>query len=178
MDPSVQVREPGLEVCLVVRPSHPIHARSGFAPEREERHSQRLGVDVVEERGEPFLPLVPRGMSTGSSPVAGSRAPAPGSRDPGSEPGACVAGSRSPRPPPFAPPAPPPVPRPCSLASSLLRRGLTSRVRASPATAPHLPGAGRATYPSSGQTRDLPGSGVFPSCVMGSSTTAERRRLA
>ena len=29
-----------------------------------------------------------------------------------------------------------------------------------------------------GQTRDLPGSGVLPSSVMGSSTTAERQRLA
>ena len=29
-----------------------------------------------------------------------------------------------------------------------------------------------------GQTRDLPGSDAFPLCVMGSSTTTERRRLA
>ena len=82
MDPSEQVREPRLEVCLVVRACHPIHARSGLTPERVECHSQRILVDVVKERGEPFLLLLPRGVPTGflllprglptrSSPVAG-----------------------------------------------------------------------------------------------------------
>ncbi len=63
MDPVVQVREPWIEVCLVVRPRHPIDARSGFTPERVERHSQRFEVDVVKERGEPFPLLLPRGLS-------------------------------------------------------------------------------------------------------------------
>jgi hypothetical protein len=51
--------------------------------------------------------------------------------------------SRFPRSSPFAPAAPPPVTRLCSPPSSLLWLGLTSRARASSATAPHLPDADR-----------------------------------
>src|SRR6202022_897930 len=67
------------------------------------------------------------------------RGPAPGSREPGSAPGACFADPRSPWSPALAPPAPPPVARLCSSASSLLCRSQTSLGRASAATAPHLP---------------------------------------
>ena len=67
--------------------------------------------------------------------------PVPGTRFPGSVPGACVAGPCSPWSPPFAPPPPLPVSRLCSPASSLLWRGLTSHARASSATAPRLPDA-------------------------------------
>ena len=59
MDPSVQVREPWLEVCLVVRPRHAIHAGGGVALERVECQPQRVSVDVVEQRGEPFLLPLP-----------------------------------------------------------------------------------------------------------------------
>ena len=90
---------------------------------------------MVEERGEPSPSSFALRLAV--------RVPAPGTRFPGPVPGACFAGPRSPRPPPFAPPAPPPVARPCSPASSLLWRGLTSRVRASSATAPRLPDADR-----------------------------------
>jgi hypothetical protein len=68
--------------------------------------------------------------------------------------------------PPFAPPTPQPVARHRSSASSLLRLGPTSRVRASPATAPRLPDAGRQGQRRSGQTRDLPGSDTIPLPVM------------
>ena len=51
------------------------------------------------------------------------------------------------RPPPFAPPTPRPVAQSCSPASQLLRRGLTSHVRASSATAPRLPDAGQDGLP-------------------------------
>src|SRR5215469_2214795 len=44
-------------------------------------------------------------------------------------------------PPPFAPPPPLPVARHCSAASLLLWRSLTSHVRASSASVPHLPEA-------------------------------------
>jgi hypothetical protein len=71
------------------------------------------------------------------------RAPASVTRFPGSVSGACGAGSRSPRPPPFAPSPPLPVPRFCSATSSLLWRGLTSHARASSASAPRLPDAGQ-----------------------------------
>src|SRR5208282_5828801 len=115
-------------------------------------------------------------------------APAPGTRLPGPEPGACFAGPHSPWSLPFAPPTPPRLGPHCSPASpgechrhssgSLLFQGLTSRVRASSATAPRLPDAGRTTRGPPGQTRDLSGSDLFLLCVMGSWTTTERRRLA
>src|SRR3954454_2949907 len=84
-----------------------------------------------------------------------ARDPAPVTRLPGSVPGTCFAGSRSSQSPPFAPPAPPPVARLCSLASLLLWRSQTSRVRASSASAPRLPDADQ-PYSFAGQTRDLP----------------------
>jgi hypothetical protein len=67
----------------------------------------------------------PTSDSDGKALRPSVRAPASVTRFPGSVSGACGAGSRSPRPPPFAPPAPPPVARPCSLASSLLWRSQT-----------------------------------------------------
>src|SRR5258705_2002152 len=68
---------------------------------------------------------------------------------------ACFAGSHSPWPPPLAPPAPQ-WPKPlCSSASQLLWRSLTSRDRASSATAPRLPDADRRLLPN-GRSRDLP----------------------
>ncbi len=48
MDPSVQIREPGLELRLVVLPRHAVHAGGGFALERVERRSERIDIDVVE----------------------------------------------------------------------------------------------------------------------------------
>src|SRR5580658_8426693 len=68
-------------------------------------------------------------------------APAPVTSLPGTEPGTCYADPHSPWSPPFAPPTPQQIALPCSPASQLLRRGLTSHVRASPATAPRLPDA-------------------------------------
>jgi len=67
--------------------------------------------------------------------------PAPGTRFPGSEPGACFAVPHSPRSPPFAPPAPLPVAQLCSSVSQLLWQSLTSHVRSSSAMAPRLPDA-------------------------------------
>jgi hypothetical protein len=63
---------------------------------------------------------------------------------PGSGSGACWLVPCSPRSPPLAPPTPAPVARCRSPASQLLWRGLTSRPRASPASAHHLPDAGQA----------------------------------
>jgi hypothetical protein len=54
MDPSMQIDEPWLKVCLVVVPRHAIHAGGGLALERVERQPERVDVDVVEKRGEPF----------------------------------------------------------------------------------------------------------------------------
>ncbi len=59
------------------------------------------------------------------------------------------------------------LPSLCSPASQLLWRGPTSRVRASSASAPHLPDADRPSHATpDGQTRDLPGSGAIPLHVM------------
>src|SRR5579862_1525106 len=69
------------------------------------------------------------------------RGPARGTRSPGSVSGACRPVPRSPRPPPLAPSAPHPLARACSPASQLLRQGLTSPARASPASAHRLPDA-------------------------------------
>ena len=85
------------------------------------------------------------------------RGPAPGSREPGSAPGACFADPRSPWSPALAPPAPPPVARLCSSASSLLCRSQISLGRASAATAPHLPATDHPTPNRAyGRSRDLP----------------------
>src|SRR3954463_4349449 len=82
-------------------------------------------------------------------------APACVTRLPGSESGACFAGSHSPWPPPFAPPAPRRSRPLCSSASQLLWQSLTSRDRASSATAPRLPDADRREL-ANGRLRDLP----------------------
>src|ERR1700741_3085986 len=58
-----------------------------------------------------------------------------------------------------------------------LRRGLTSRVRASSATTPRLPDADQGST-AAGQTRDLPGSDAILSCVMWPSTPVGRQHLA
>ena len=55
---------------------------------------------------------------------------------------------------------------------------MTSAVRASSATAPHLPDAGRQRLCRSGQTQDLPASDAIPLRVMWPSTPAGRQHLA
>ena len=74
----------------------------------------------------------------------------------GSESVACVTIPCSPWSRPLAPPTPPLLSQQqfCSQASQLLWPSLTSRVRASSATAPRLPDAGQPI--TTGQTRDLP----------------------
>jgi hypothetical protein len=70
----------------------------------------------------PIAPRIrlPPWMFDGKALRPSVRAPASVTRFPGSVSGACGAGSRSPRPPPFAPSPPLPVPRFCSATSSLL----------------------------------------------------------
>jgi hypothetical protein len=59
----VQVLKLALEVCLVVLPRQPIHARRGILLEFVERLFEQVDADVVEERGEllllPFLRDLP-----------------------------------------------------------------------------------------------------------------------
>src|SRR5712692_3989486 len=70
-------------------------------------------------------------------------APAPVSRFPGFASGPWQTGPHFPWPRPLAPPAPQRIAPPCSSASQLLWPRPTSRVRASSASAPHLPDADR-----------------------------------
>src|SRR5215831_17601199 len=55
MDPTMQVLELAPEVCLVVLPRHTIYPRRGVSFEFEERLSEKINADVMEERGEPLL---------------------------------------------------------------------------------------------------------------------------
>ena len=57
MDAVVQICEPGLELRLVRAPRHPIHAGGGVSLQRVERLPQAVGIDVVQQRSEPFLLL-------------------------------------------------------------------------------------------------------------------------
>ncbi len=134
VDSGVQIRRANLEVMAVILPPHAIDARSRLALEREVGFPELIAIDVVQERGEPFLLLQPCGLPYASQAVG---------RAFGSVSGACRPVARSPRPPPLAPRTPPPVARPRSLASLLLWRSLTPRPRASSASARRLPDADR-----------------------------------
>src|SRR5260370_39697632 len=87
-----------------------------------------------------FRTRLPPWVSDGELAVC---APAPVTRIFGTVSEACFAGSHSPWPPPLAPPAPQWPEPPCSAASQLPWQSVTSRDRASSATAPRLPDADR-----------------------------------
>ena len=55
MDSRVQVLEIPLQVCLVVLPCHPVYSRYRVALQGVERQLEQVGIDVVQQRGEPFL---------------------------------------------------------------------------------------------------------------------------
>ena len=54
LDPCMQIREPELEVCLVVLPCQPVYG-CGVPLQLKEREPKDSDADVVEGRGEPFL---------------------------------------------------------------------------------------------------------------------------
>src|SRR6202043_2929917 len=58
----MQILDPEFEIRLVVVPCHTIHAEGGFTFERVERRPERIGTDMVEERGELFLLPLPCGL--------------------------------------------------------------------------------------------------------------------
>ena len=51
----MQVLEPGLELCLVGLPSDPINARRGLLLQLMECFMEKIGAEVMEERGELLL---------------------------------------------------------------------------------------------------------------------------
>src|SRR5690348_204527 len=63
MDPSVQVLDPAIEVCLVVLPSQPIDPGRRVSLESKECSPKHRNTEMVEERGEPLLPSLPCDLS-------------------------------------------------------------------------------------------------------------------
>ena len=115
-------------------------------------------------------------------------APAPVTREPGSESSTCFAGAYSPWPPPFAPPTPlrPPPQTPPQGAFLALFAGFTATMTRSDFSCPCIIGFGSSpsrcgpsrSRNSDGQTRDLPGSDAIPLHVMWPLTPAGRQHLA
>ena len=62
VDSAVQVLEADLEVMAVILPRYAIDARGRLALEREVGFPELIAIDVVQERGEPFLLLQPCGL--------------------------------------------------------------------------------------------------------------------
>ncbi len=62
MDTPVQIDEPWLEIGLIVRPRHAIHARRRVPLEGEERQPEQIHIDVVQQRGELRLLVQPHGF--------------------------------------------------------------------------------------------------------------------
>src|SRR5262249_1415091 len=63
MDPSVQVLNPTIEVCLVVLPSQPINPGRRISLESKECGPKHWNTEMVEKRGEPLLPPLPCALS-------------------------------------------------------------------------------------------------------------------
>src|SRR5262249_11936188 len=115
-------------------------------------------------------------------------APAPVTREPGSESSTCFAGAYSPWPPPFAPPTPlrPPPQTPPRWASLALFAGFIATMTRSDFSCPCIIGYGSSpsrcgpslSPDADGQTRDLPASDAIPLHVMWPSTPAGRQHLA
>src|SRR2546429_6721902 len=66
MDPSVQVLDPPIEVCLVVLPSQPINPGRRVSLESKECGPKHRNTEMVEERGEPLLSSLPCDLSYAS----------------------------------------------------------------------------------------------------------------
>src|SRR5262249_41441346 len=108
-------------------------------------------------------------------------APAPMTREPGSESSTCFAGAYSPWPPPFAPPTPlrPPPQTPPRWASLALFAGFIATMTRSDFSCPCIIGYGSSpsrcgpslSRDADGQTRDLPASDAIPLRRGGSATS-------
>jgi hypothetical protein len=60
MDPGVQIPKVLLEMLPVVPPRDPVDSRGGARADRPIRLPQTIDADVMKERGEPHIPVLPR----------------------------------------------------------------------------------------------------------------------
>jgi hypothetical protein len=63
MDPGVQIPKVLLEILPVVPPRDPIDPRGGGRADRPVRLPQTIDADVMKERGEPHIPVLPRHLA-------------------------------------------------------------------------------------------------------------------
>jgi hypothetical protein len=63
MDPSVQIPKVRFEIQPVVPPRDPVDARGGVRTDRPIRLPQTIDADVMKERGEPHIPVLPRHLA-------------------------------------------------------------------------------------------------------------------
>src|SRR4051812_34175750 len=79
----MQIAKIRFEICPVVRPRHAVHPRRGLRADRPIRRPQAIDIDVVQERGEPHILVLPRRSAhdsqitwrAGSGPESGARFP-------------------------------------------------------------------------------------------------------
>jgi len=63
MNPGMQIPEVVLQILPVVAPRHAIDPRRGIRADRPIRRPQAINVDVMQERGEPRVPVLPRHLA-------------------------------------------------------------------------------------------------------------------
>ena len=60
MNPGMQIPKVLLEIQPVLTPRHAIDPRSGLRADREVRRPQTIDINVMQERGEPHILVLPR----------------------------------------------------------------------------------------------------------------------
>ena len=63
MDPGVQIAKVRFEIQPVVPPRDPVDPRGGVRADRPVRLPQPIDADVMKERGEPHIPVLPRHLA-------------------------------------------------------------------------------------------------------------------
>ena len=63
MHPPVQIPKVRFEVLPVVVPRHVVDPRSRLRPKREVRQPEAIDRDVMQERGEPHILVLPRQLA-------------------------------------------------------------------------------------------------------------------
>ena len=63
LDPGVQIAKVRFEIQPVVPPRNPVDPRGGVRADRPIRLPQTIDADVMKERGEPHIPVLPRRLA-------------------------------------------------------------------------------------------------------------------